>query len=138
MFLINEDFATTRLIQEFEAHNGLIIGVDFDDTIYDFHQRGFIEDITKVVELLKDLQNNFGCTLCVWSANRDESHVKAEWDRLGLRIDYYNESPMKKFNPSKPYFNVLLDDRAGLDSTFKQLIKVRDYALEQNKLKETK
>lgn len=34
----------------------------------------------------------------------------------GIRVDYVNESPIMKTR--KPYYNILLDDRAGLQESF--------------------
>lgn len=128
MFIEDEDLACFRLVNEYTKHNNIIIGVDFDDTIHDTFNRGLL-NTGELISILKDLQIKYNCTLCVWTANPDEQKVRAYWEIEGLRIDAYNESPLKseKFNNVKPYFNVLLDDRAGLDSTFKQIKHLRDY-----------
>lgn len=122
MFIKDSTLAIERLIEEYWKHNNLVIGVDFDDTIRDTFGRG-LRNIEKLVKKLKALQRDFNCTLCVWTANADEALVRKSWEEKGLNVDYYNESPIKKphFNSVKPYFNVLLDDRAGLDSSYRQI-----------------
>ena len=122
MFIKSPQFAADRLISEYAAHKNIIIGVDFDDTIDDsVHNRGNTS-IPYIVYVLGKLQKEYNCTLCVWTANQNKDKVVNRWNELGLRIDYYNESPLsKKFPGPKPYFNVLLDDRAGLDSSFWQV-----------------
>ncbi len=109
----------TRLVAEYKKHGSLIIGVDFDDTIYDCHDQGFT--FPETIRLLQEAQD-LGCKLCVWTANQDELLVFTTWANLGLRINYYNESPvvLHKYQV-KPYFNLLLDDRAGLHSAIKTL-----------------
>lgn len=120
MFLKNNEFAIERLISEYKKHNNLIIGVDFDDTIHDTFNRGL--DVSGIIYLLQRLQQDFNCTLCVWTANQDEAKVREYWESIGLTIDHYNTSPLAdQFPGPKPYFNILLDDRAGLDSSFEQL-----------------
>ena len=128
MFISNNELAVTRLISEYERHKNIIIGVDFDDTINDTFERGHI-GIPGLVAMLQQLQSEFNCTLCVWTANINEELVRTTWANLGLTIDYYNESPLKLFNPAKPYFNILLDDRAGLDSSFMTLTDLFIYLL---------
>jgi N-acetyl-gamma-glutamyl-phosphate reductase len=81
--------------------------------------------------MLRQLQSEFNCTLCVWTANVNEELVRTTWAQLALKIDYYNESPLKLFNTAKPYFNILLDDRAGLDSAFKTLTELFIYLLKK-------
>ena len=137
MFLSDNKLAVTRLISEYERHQNIIIGVDFDDTINDTFNRGNL-GISVLVGMLHKLQSEFNCTLCVWTANVNEELVRTTWSDLGLTIDYYNESPLKLFNPAKPYFNILLDDRAGLDSSFKTLTELFIYLLKKKALNGSK
>ena len=49
--------------------------------------------------------------------------------RLGIKPDYINESPIRfDCGGFKPYFNILLDDRAGLESAYNSLKTVINYA----------
>jgi len=106
--------AVTRLTEEWREHGGIIIGVDQDDTLYDYHKQGFTFTLT--VETLKIAQS-MGCTLCAWTADDREAYIRHHWKSLGLRMDYFNDSPVDCGKTSrKPYFNLLIDDRAGLES----------------------
>lgn len=114
--------AAERLYAEYTKHGNLIIGVDFDDTIYDCHANGYVFPAT--IDVLKEAQA-LGCKLCVWTANADKALVHSVWADLGLTINYYNESPIKFHDDQvKPYFNLLLDDRAGLGDALYSLITV--------------
>ena len=114
--------ATERLYAEYVKHGNLIIGVDFDDTIYDCHANDYVFPAT--IDVLKEAQA-LGCKLCVWTANADIALVYSVWADLGLTINYYNESPFKFHDDQvKPYFNLLLDDRAGLGDALYSLIMV--------------
>ena len=114
--------ATERLYAEYVKHGNLIIGVDFDDTIYDCHANDYVFPAT--IHVLKEAQA-LGCKLCVWTANADKALVHSVWADLGLTINYYNESPIKFHDDQvKPYFNLLLDDRAGLGDALCSLIVV--------------
>jgi len=107
----------SRLFREWNTHDGIIIGVDFDDTVYDCHDKGF--EFGVLIKAIKEAQK-MGCTICVWTANSDTQKVRDHFKKIDITIDYYNESPIKleKMNTQKPYFNLLLDDRAGLESAY--------------------
>ena len=110
----NEFRAAARLLNEWKKHNSIIIGVDFDGTMYDCHRENF--SFPCLIQTIKRAQS-LGAKLCVWTANADKELVERTWNELGLAYDYYNESPVKIHdNQIKPYFNLLLDDRAGLGS----------------------
>ena len=118
----NQHRAAERLYAEYTKYGNLIIGVDFDDTIYDCHANDYVFPAT--TDVLKEAQA-LGCKLCVWTANADKALVHSVWADLGLTINYYNESPIKFHDDQvKPYFNLLLDDRAGLGDALYSLITV--------------
>ena len=80
------------------------------------------EDFSEVIDLLKEC-SDFGLTLILFTTQENQSEI--DWrikycEDLGLKVSYVNESPVMT-SSKKPYFNILLDDRAGLDSTFYQL-----------------
>ena len=109
-----------RLVEDYLKHKNLIIAFDFDNTIYDYHKTG--EDFSEVADLLKEC-SDLGLTLILYTAQEEKSEI--DWrvkycEDLGLKVSYVNESPVMK-ESKKPYFNILLDDRAGLDSTYYQL-----------------
>jgi len=114
----NQLAATSRLYTEWKKYNGIIIGVDFDDTINDFHEKGFT--YPKAIHAIQKAQA-MGCTICSWTANADETAVRTKFESLGIAIDYYNTSPVMFEGTPKPYFNLLLDDRAGLGQALDSL-----------------
>lgn len=117
-----------RLLQEWEEHNGIVIGVDQDDTIFDYHGKGFI--FPRTWALLKQAQD-MGCTLCAWTADNKTDYIREQWKLRELCMDYFNDSPVDCEKESrKPYFNLLLDDRAGLSAALgilEEVIKQRKF-----------
>lgn len=111
-----------RLLEEYKKHGSLIIGFDFDNTIYDYHNKGTAYPI--VTKLLQDCSKYF--ELACYTGNSDLELVKSHCQSLGIRIDYLNSSPISVSKPHKPYFSILLDDRAGLLSAVTCLIIVLD------------
>lgn len=106
-----------RLLKEYYEHGSLIIGVDFDNTIYDCHKKGF--KFPALISLLQSC-SNAGFTLCPFTANNNHSLVTEVFNSIDVDIYTINKSPVE-FDSRKPFFNILLDDRAGLSSAYTAL-----------------
>lgn len=108
-----------RLEQEYLKHKNLVIGFDFDNTIFDFHGVG--HEYPELIYLLQEC-SDLGFTMCVYTGNIDIDKVLNLCKDNSIRVDFINESPIKAVSvPHKPYFSILLDDRAGLASAFVDL-----------------
>lgn len=119
--------ATGRLHDEYDKYGKLIIGFDFDNTIFDYHNCG--GDFRSIILLLQECKT-LGFTLYLFTADSDPEKLKWKTDfckHYGIEPEYINESPVLKEN-KKPYFNILLDDRAGLESAYCILKTVVLYA----------
>jgi hypothetical protein len=124
---LNSTNATTRLIKEWEDHGNLIIAYDFDGTVHDYHNEGHRFD--KVIELLRDCKK-LGAYLIVFSTSEPERHdfIKNYLDRWDIPYDAVNENmPGLPFKGGKIYYNILLDDRAGLESAYTSLKQAYSY-----------
>lgn len=115
-----------RLVENWKLHNGIIIAFDFDNTVFDYYNMGYQYD--KVIELLKECKS-MGCTL-ILSTCCDESKfvfMRNKCEEKGIVIDYINESPpCIPFTGNKVYYNILLDDRAGLSAAYEILYKTKE------------
>lgn len=119
--------AVERLKKEYDMHKTLVVGFDFDNTIFDVHNRG--GNYSEVIKLLQQCKK-FGFTLCLYTAELREEWLKWKVDyckHFKITPDYVNESPLLP-GTKKPFFNILLDDRAGLESAFVTLKEVVEYA----------
>ena len=114
---LNQKNAVERLLNEYKKHKRLVVAVDFDDTVFDYHGGG--ENHGKVLQLLRDCKkHNF--YLVVWTAS-DPSRfheMRVFLSDRGIHVDSINENPIPLpfGNHKKIYYNILLDDRAGLKS----------------------
>lgn len=114
-----------RLISEYERYKTLIVGFDFDNTVFDYHENG--GDYSEVIDLLRKCKKlNF--ILCLFTVGDRLDWKYKVCSRLGITPDYINESPIKFEGGGKPYFNILLDDRAGLESAYNTLKQIVEYA----------
>lgn len=114
-----------RLLSEYRKYNNLIVAVDFDDTLFDYHQRG--KSYINVINLIRDLKS-IGCTIIIWSGN-DNKFIEDYCLKLDISFDYINRDSDQIINnlyrikpsPRKIYANVYIDDRAGLQQTYQEL-----------------
>lgn len=122
---LSDDRCITRLIAEYREHGSLVVAYDFDNTVYDYHNRG--HDYSEVVELIRECRQ-LGLLLIVFTAESDVHKVSHWLTDRDIPFDLINENPpFFKSESRKIYWNVLLDDRAGLRSAFVQLTAVVEY-----------
>jgi hypothetical protein len=122
------DYDLQKLVNTYETHGRIIVGLDFDDTIFpltddeDIKQRA-----NRIKSLLWELRDDI--VLCLWTVDsgRPLKYKLALLETMGLTPDYINESPIKYDDTVKPYFNLLLDDKAGLNEAFDRLIGFNEY-----------
>ena len=117
MNFTNKRASINRLKEEYAKYGDLIIGCDFDETLFDLHELGY--DNTNTIALIKRCQLA-GLTTCLWTACTDEWSLvyKKELTKgMGLEFKFFNDSPVLN-NSRKPHFSILLDDRAGLGEAF--------------------
>ena len=124
---LNTDGAIKRLITEYEAHNKLVVGFDFDNTIFDVHNQGI--NCSEVISLLRECKR-LGFILCLYTAETRGYWLQWKIDyckHFGIEPEHVNKSPLLP-GTDKPFFNILLDDRAGLESAYLTLKEVVEYA----------
>ena len=128
---LNVNRCTRRLLADFNQYKSLIVAVDFDNTIYDYHQKG--RQFPQVVNLLKRC-NVLGFSIVIFTANQDKGLIWKTCTEMGIEITGINRNVLTGFsNSDKIYYNILLDDRAGLKQSYDTLLKVVTHAEEENK-----
>lgn len=117
MGYLNNNASIDRLIGEYKKHGNLIIGFDFDNTVCNTDNL-WVSDTAQIIDLLRECKE-LGFTLCLYTISTSEEWLK--WkvkycEYFGITPDYVNNSPVLN-EDRKPFFNILLDDRAGLVSS---------------------
>ena len=132
---IGEQFvkhAVEKLLSVQAVHGQIIVGVDFDDTIFSFDHK-FANVSDHIIELLKELRDENLIRISLYTISNDVSlyYKKALMRCWGISADYVDESPVKfkAQATQKPYFNLLLDDKAGLHQAIEILEKYRNNLL---------
>lgn len=120
-----------RLLDEHKKYGTLCIAYDFDNTVYDFHKKG--ESYELVIDLLRNLKD-LNYYLTVFTANEDVEFVEKFLVENNIPYNGINcNPPFFKSNSIKPYYNALLDDRAGLIQVYQEL-KLLVTIIKENKL----
>ena len=118
----NDSTCTNRLLTEYKKYGKLVVALDFDDTIYDFHKKGY--EYPRVIELIKQCQE-LGFYIVIFTGSEPEKYplIMEYCNSIGIKPCKINENafPMPIGNNGKIYYNILLDDRAGLWSAFSHL-----------------
>jgi hypothetical protein len=112
----DHDTCVKRLLDWHEKNGRIIVAYDFDNTVYDYHARG--HDYSDVIELLV-MAKAVGAYLIVFTGNEDRTLVERHLRENGIPFDAINEQApflTDKEHTRKIYYNLLLDDAAGLES----------------------
>ena len=112
-----------RILREWREYGSkFIISYDFDHTVFDFD--GIGDTHSKVMELLR-LCANVGAYFIVYTCKPEEFYdeIREYCKMHDLSCDSINENaPFITYKLScKLFYNVFLDDRAGLESVYKDL-----------------
>ena len=119
--------AYERLWAEYNKYGSLIVAVDFDDTLYDFHGTG--ESYDMVQQLVRDL-HSIGCKIIIWSGSENVNDMDKYLTKNSIPWDLINENLLINGNwasgkdSRKVYANVYIDDRSGLEQVYNDLTKL--------------
>lgn len=118
-FYLKPANARQRLLEEYKKYGSLVVAFDFDDTVYDFHNKG--RSYTHVVELLRKLKSK-NCFLICWTGQDNLDFVAEYLEQHDIPFDRINENlPFNQSASRKIYANAYLDDRAGLLQVYEEL-----------------
>ena len=124
--------AYDRLYEEYIKHKTIVVAVDFDHTLFDYHERG--DQYPKVQELIRDCKM-LGFKIVIFSGSAKERHpmIRDYCKELGISIDGINEDVIDwhhdetlDWSRSKIFYNIFLDDRAGLQTAYDLLYMLVD------------
>ena len=116
-YYINRQNQIERLISEYKKHKNLIVGFDYDNTVFDYHNQG--HDYSEIITLLQDCQA-LGFILVVHTCSEQNRYdeIIEFLENNSIKADYINQTPdgllFAQGERCKPYCNIYLDDRGGL------------------------
>lgn len=116
------EFLLLRLIEQYKAHDKLVIAYDIDDTVRPYH----CQSCDAIQNLIREAKQVLDPYFIVFTSNSDTEGIKKFLNENNLPYDAINENaPFTECRGGKIYFNVLLDDKAGLaqaSQTLQELI----------------
>ncbi len=112
-----------RLKQDYLVHKNLFVAFDYDNTVFDYHNQGIKYDA--IIDLLR-ICKSYGFIIILFTGNEGEKLeiIKEDLKNRKIPFDLINENPLMKTR--KPYYNILLDDRAGLKESYNNLKRLTD------------
>lgn len=112
-----------RLRKDYLEHKSIFVAYDYDNTVFDYHNQGINYD--KIIKLLR-VCKSLGFTLILFTGNEGDKLeiIKRDLNKRNVPYDLINENPLMLTR--KPYYNILLDDRAGLKEAYNYLKKLTD------------
>ena len=123
---LQEWFLYDRLVAAYRQHKKLIIAYDLDDTVRPYYSKN-CEQVKALIRRAKFLLNPY---FVVYTANpnteKNIAFLESEnlpYDAINQNIDIIND----RFNSGKIYYNLFLDDKAGLREAYMALNKLCDY-----------
>lgn len=128
----NKENCKKRLLEEYKKYGKLIVAFDYDNTIYDYHNNG--GDYSEVIELLKDC-SKLGFELILFTTEEDYDNLLDKIHKVDSILGTFNYRVNRSSifsKAQKPYYNILLDDRAGLEESYEILKYVVDEIIKLN------
>lgn len=113
-----------RLIRDYQKYGNVCIAFDYDNTLFDYHGDNPM-NIEPCLELMRRCQKN-GIDLVLWTCSNKERwiNINSYLGSKGIHKYLINETKAK-YNivqgSPKPFFSLLLDDRAGLGHSMRVL-----------------
>lgn len=115
---LNDLNCVKRLVNEWVKHKSIIIAYDYDNTVFDYHAIGYKFD--DIISLLRECKK-YGAKFIVFSCSPIERHTEMinYLDNNDIPWDKINENIIELYGgEGKLFYNILLDDRAGLKTAF--------------------
>lgn len=113
-----------RLNYEYYEYGKLIIAVDFDSTIFPYHKDTTCYDVIRTLERWSN-----HAYIYIFTARSEDKYEEIYDYCSDLDINFRNinvGSSEVDFGGRKPFYNLLLDDRAGLDFGIRALNEIMD------------
>lgn len=123
-YFLDDQKCINRLLEEYEKYGSIIVAYDFDNTVFDYYNKGYTYPL--VIRLLRQCKE-LGFHLTVFTSCNDDRfpEIRKYLTENNIPFDGINETPdFIPFKGRKVYYNILLDDRAGLTSAYNQLVSV--------------
>ena len=112
----HKEMVKKRWKTELEKYGKLIIAFDFDYTVHNYREEdNFAYDV--VMQLLRDWRPYAHFIVFTASPEERYPYIKNYLEKNNIPYDKINEDILERNYTRKIYYNVFLDDRAGVRET---------------------
>ena len=111
-----------RIEKEYKKYGRLILCVDFDDTLFDYHNAG--RSYQDIIALLRRWEQYSEVIILTSNPNNEHSKIERYLNDNHIKYKGINCESSVVFGGRKPYANVYIDDRGGLPSVYRMLKKL--------------
>ena len=119
----HKEMVKKRWKTELEKYGKLIIAFDFDYTVHNYREEdNFAYDV--VMQLLRDWRPYAHFIVFTASPEERYPYIKNYLKENNIPYDKINEDILERNYTRKIYYNVFLDDRAGLGETVEILTEI--------------
>lgn len=119
----HKEMVKKRWKNELEKYGKLIIAFDFDYTVHNYREEdNFAYDV--VMQLLRDWRPYAHFVVFTASPEERYPYIKNYLEENNIPYDKINEDILERNYTRKIYYNVFLDDRAGLGETVEILTEI--------------
>ena len=112
---MNREIVKDRLRNEYKKYGQLIIAYDFDYTVHSYREETWTYEF--VMNLLREWRPYAKFVVFTASPITRYAYIKTYLKTHNLPFDKVNEEVFERQRSRKIYYNVFLDDRAGLGET---------------------
>lgn len=121
---LSYDNTKNRLKEELKKYGSLLIAFDFDYTVHDFKGDGYT--FPAMIELLRKWRPYAKFMVFTASPESRYSYIESYLKKQGIPFDTINDNILSDKEGRKIYYNVFLDDRAGLLEVYTMLNEIYD------------
>lgn len=108
-----------RLVKEWIKYEEIVVAYDYDNTVYDYHNKGY--EFDNIINLLRKCKTlGAKCIVFTCREEKDYDAILKDLAERDIPCDGINITPdnIPFGSGKKIYYNILLDDRAGLKSAY--------------------
>lgn len=133
-----------KLHEQYKKHNQIIVAYDFDDTVREWNPdkpyEGVVGRHMDVVKLLRKTKERVNAKFICYTAREHDNPATIEYitkfcKENDIPLDSINENVIDWYaSPSKLFYNIFLDDKAGLETAFDILDRFVDECSKPDKI----
>ena len=120
---LKKQASINRLIEEYKKHGNIIVAYDFDNTVYSDKPGESNKQVIEILQYCSKFVHDIEMIVFTCRSGAAIDKAVEILDDLGIRHDRINKngSGLGFVTSNKIFYNIFLDDRAGLRAAYEDL-----------------